>query len=89
MKKLTLALDELRVESFQVAPDPDRTRGTVMGAFKNNADSYIAYDSCGGGGGGGGGGGEYTYVESCPMQVTCRDSCTCTGDVLNTCGNCI
>jgi len=38
MKKLALALDELRVETFSVEPDPDPRRGTVHGHDSLNPD---------------------------------------------------
>ena len=90
MKKLTLSLDDLRVDSFRVNATPTH-RGTVVGAEVFNRDpgtgdcSYLAYDPCTGGGTTVNYDCE-TYVATCPMQYSCRDSCGCSG--VPTCGIC-
>lgn len=43
MKKLSLDLDQLSVESFDTAPDAERMRGTVEG---NGSYTVAPYPSC-------------------------------------------
>lgn len=43
MKKLSLDLDRLSVESFDTVPDADRLRGTVAG---NDSYTVAPYPSC-------------------------------------------
>jgi hypothetical protein len=91
MKKFRLSPEDLRVSSFQVESNP-ALRGTVVGADVFNRDpgtgncSYLAYDPCGGGTTTVNYDCE-TYVATCPMQVSCRDSCGCSG--VPTCGICV
>lgn len=82
MKKLSLKLDELAVESFETA-SAQAPRGTVEGqGFTDQGCVTDEYQSCGG---------SCPYVGTCgenTCQGTCRASCygTCDG---NTCeGSC-
>jgi hypothetical protein len=93
MQKLTLTLDNLQVETFNVDAGRDRARGTVLGAERPEPvyddPSNLAY-YCGGGGTGSGDPQNcqtaYTYCSTCPMEMTCGSSCGCSGSP--TCGIC-
>ena len=75
MKKLKLRLEDLKVESFETAPEGDPTpQGTVFAYISpgpgNTCDAGCANSTC---------------VNTC--ADTCGDTCNTTC-VLNTCGTC-
>lgn len=87
MKKLSLRLDELAVESFDTL-DVEAERGTVEAHDSYDSPGYTACKlscaypcdeseectpACPGGGTGGGGGGGGTMFQSC--DTSCRLSC--------------
>ena len=92
MKKLTLNLDDLQVESFETIPENIQGQGTVFGydsldpttpcfgCNTANPNVWTCPGSNCGGGGGGGGTEVYTVCfgpETCPANLTCDGAPPC------------